>query len=69
MGDTGMIENNRDSELKEKIRPTKAWLEEQVTSCRSAIERNIGAMNFCLSMLKSDVYCEEEENQKSTEIK
>lgn len=69
MGDTGMIENNLDSELKEKIRPTKAWLEDQVTSCRSAIERNIGAMNFCLSMLKSDVYCEEEENQKSTEIK
>jgi hypothetical protein len=69
MGDTGMIENNLDPELKEKIRPTKAWLEEQVASCRAAIERNIGAMNFCLSMLKSDVYCEEEENQKSTEIK
>ena len=69
MGDTGMIENNLDSELKEKMRPTKAWLEEQVASCRAAIERNIGAMNFCLSMLKSDVYCEEEEKQKSTEIK
>lgn len=69
MGDAGMIDKKLESELKEKIHPTKAWLEEQVTICRSAIERNIGAMNFCLSMLKSDVYCEEEEKQKSTEIK
>ncbi len=56
MGDTGITEMNPT----EKIRPTKVWLEEQVTLCRNAIERNIGAMNFCLSMIKCGAYCEEE---------
>lgn len=58
MGDTIV------SELmdKEKIKPTKEWLETQVKSCQIAIERNIGAMNFCLTMLKNNIYLEEQES-------
>lgn len=60
MGDTRMNEPEQVS----KVLPTKAWLEEQVNSCQRAIERNIGAMNLCLTMIKAGVYCQEEKREE-----
>ena len=49
------------SDDKNKILPTKKWLEEQVKLFQVAIERNVGAINLCHVMLKNSIYCEDDE--------
>lgn len=56
MGDSSINKNEKGS------MPTKKWIETHITACQRAIDMNVGAINFCLSMIKDGIYCEEEKD-------